>query len=79
MALELNCGCFINEKPKELFGETRYRYPYNKFWQIAKKTGNTIIVGIDAHSPEAFNSNNITLMNQFIKELDLKITTKLDI
>ena len=79
VVLELNCGCFINEKPKEMFGEIRYRYPYNKFWEIAKKEGNTIVVGIDAHAPSAFTSKNIEIMKKFIKDLDLKVTEKLDI
>ena len=67
VVLELNCGCFINEKPKEMFGEIRYRYPYNKFWEIAKKEGNTIVVGIDAHAPSAFTSKNIEIIHQGIK------------
>ena len=39
VALELNCGCFINEKKKNICGEERYRYPYKPFWDIAKKEG----------------------------------------
>lgn len=77
VALELNCGCFINEKKKNICGEERYRYPFKPFWDIAKKEGNTIIVGIDAHAPSAFSSKNISLMHQFIKENELIIDEKI--
>ena len=70
---------WMRPEPKEMFGEIRYRYPYNKFWEIAKKEGNTIVVGIDAHAPSAFTSKNIEIMKKFIKDLDLKVTEKLDI
>lgn len=79
VALELNCGCFINERKRKLFNETRYRYPYNKFWEIAKKNGNIIVVGIDAHSPNAFNSQNLKIMDEFINHLKLDVKGKLDI
>lgn len=79
VALELNCGCFINESKKELFGENRYRYPYDKFWKIAKKYSNIIVVGIDAHNPSAFESKNLKLMDEFIDKLKLNVTAKLDI
>ncbi len=29
-------------------------YPSKRFWNIAKKWGNTIVVGVDAHDPAAF-------------------------
>ena len=79
VALELNCGCFINETKQDYFGEVRYRYPYDKFWKIAKKYNNTIVVGIDAHSPSAFESPNLKLMETFIENLKLEVKEKLDI
>lgn len=79
VALELNCGCFINEQKRELFDEVRYRYPYGKFWQIAKKYQNTIVVGIDAHSPTAFESDGILLMKEFIEKYKLEVVDNLKI
>ena len=35
VALEINCGCFINETKRNIHNEERYRYPYDKFWKIA--------------------------------------------
>ncbi|MCH5266223.1 MAG: histidinol-phosphatase [Lachnospiraceae bacterium] len=29
-------------------------YPDNRFWRIAKETGNRVILGMDAHSPQQF-------------------------
>lgn len=79
VALEINCGCFINENKRKIGNEIRYRYPYKKFWEIAKKYGNKIVVGIDAHSPNAFNSSSLTLVDSFIKELNLKVEENFDI
>ena len=79
VALEINCGCFINEGKKEMFKEERYRYPYAEFWKIAKKVGNTIVVGVDAHAPQALLSENKQLAYEFAEKLNLKVTDKLDI
>lgn len=79
VALEINCGCFINENKRKIGNEIRYRYPYKGFWEIAKKYKNEIVVGIDAHNPSAFNSPSLTLVDDFIKELDLKIADKINI
>lgn len=78
VALELNCGCFINEKKKNICGEERYRYPFKQFWDIAKKEGNLIVVGIDAHAPSAFSSPNINLMNQFIEKNHIKVEKQIN-
>ena len=79
VALEINCGCLVNEEKREMFKETRYRYPYSEFWKIAKKVGNTIVIGVDAHAPSALTSEKRNLAYQFAKELHLKVTDKLDI
>ena len=79
VALEINCGCLINEEKKQMFKEERYRYPYAEFWKIAKKVGNTIVVGVDAHAPQALLSENKQLAYEFAEKLNLKVTDKLDI
>ena len=79
VVLELNCGCFVNEGKRTIKDEVRYRYPYGKFWKIAKKHQNKIIVGVDAHSPSAFLSENLKLMDQFIKMHKLTVIEKIDI
>ncbi len=79
VALEMNCGCILNDVKRMVYGENRYRYPYPEFWKIAKKTGNTIVVGLDAHHPSAFYSQNKKIMEDLIQELQMPITDKLDI
>lgn len=79
VALEINCGCLINEEKHEMFKEERYRYPYKEFWKIAKRVGNTIVIGVDAHAPTALLSEKRNLAVEFAKELKLNITDKLDI
>ena len=79
VALEINCGCFINEEKREMHGEIRYRYPYSEFWKIAKKIGNTIVIGVDAHAPSALISENRNKAIEFAKKLKLEVTEKLDI
>ena len=79
VALEINCGCLINETKRDICNENRYRYPYSEFWKIAKKTGNTIVIGVDAHAPSALLSENKNLAIEFAKKLNIKVTEKLDI
>lgn len=62
-----------------IHGEKRYGYPYKEFWKIAKKVGNEIIIGIDAHFPGALDLEKIQPMRDFIKELDLKVIEKIQL
>ena len=79
IVLELNCGRLLSEDKKVICGEYRYHYPHAEFWKIAKEVGNTIIVGLDAHNPNAFTSPKKQEMADFIKELDLEVIDKIDI
>lgn len=59
VALEINQGCFVAETPEKYAdkyygGEARYRYPYDKFWDIVAEVGNTVVTGLDAHSPDYY-------------------------
>ena len=79
VALEINCGCLVNETKRDIHNEHRYRYPYDKFWKIAKKVGNVIVIGVDAHAPSALTSENKNLAYEFAKKLGIFVTEKLDI
>ena len=79
VALEINCGCIINEEPMPRFGELRWRYPYIKFWEIAKKYNNTVVIGVDAHNPNALTSDKVKLAHKLAKDVGIVITEKLDI
>lgn len=68
----------INEagirKGKSFYGnEERYPYPYIEFWKIAKKVGNKVVIGVDAHTPEQLKSNSHELALDFAKKLKIKI------
>jgi len=79
VALEFNQACFNHDKKRVMGEEFRYRYPYKRFFEIAKEVGNTIVIGIDAHSPKDYvNYKGRRLVEDFAKEIGLTITDKLD-
>lgn len=39
------------------FSETR-NYPNDDFWKIVKETGNRVVIGLDAHSPDVYSNKN---------------------
>lgn len=50
-------------------------YPYGKFLKIAKKTGNTCIVGIDAHAPEQLlNKKGYQIVEGIIEKYSLPLS-----
>lgn len=53
-------------------------YPSGKFFQIAAKTGNQVILGLDAHKPEAFEQAALIEAGyRFAKNLGLEVVDKL--
>ena len=52
-------------------------YPYPKFWEIIKEYPVKILIGLDAHSPSALNNDNVKLTLDFVKDLDLKIESRM--
>ena len=55
-------------------------YPYDEFWKLASEyEGLHILIGVDAHSPEALDSEAIDLVKNFTKKMGLKIEEKLKI
>lgn len=73
VALELNLGKVITTGMNEYFGEMRYPYPYEQFWKIAKEVGNTIVAGLDAHSPSAFGDSRLSFYDEFVERLGLNV------
>ena len=55
--IELNTGSGVRRGEVEYNDGLRYPYPTRAFFEIFAKKGNEIIVGIDAHSPEAFKTD----------------------
>lgn len=77
--MEINEGCFNNEQKKQMGDELRYRYPYDKFWKIVKEVGNTVVLGVDAHDPSAYNESARKMAMDFADELGLTVTEDLGI
>ncbi len=64
---------------KETDSNRNWKYPVYDFWNIAKDYKDLkIIIGVDAHDPELLGSNNIKLVEDFTKELGLKVLDKLE-
>ncbi|MDD4584821.1 MAG: tRNA pseudouridine(38-40) synthase TruA [Bacilli bacterium] len=58
--------------------EERYLYPYYKFWEIAKKVGNKIVINVDAHNPKDFSNPAVKLSYEFAEKLGIKIDEKIE-
>ena len=57
----------------------RRHYPSERFLKIAEKTGNTAIIGIDAHYPYALSDGeNISECEKIAKRFNLEIVQSLD-
>lgn len=62
-----------------LLGYATYRqYPNETFFKIAKKTGNKVIIGTDAHESSALlDQKTYQLAYQYLKRLDIDITEEI--
>lgn len=74
--LEINGGG-IQRGLHDLEGEMLYLYPNSRFWRIASKIGNKVVIGLDAHKPEDYNDVLYDQLVRFAKELDLNIVDEI--
>ena len=51
--------------------EKRYLYPYRPFWEVVAKYKCRVVIGVDAHDPRDFKSNEYSIALQMIRELGL--------
>lgn len=75
--LEVNQGGIRYSIGNKMDIKKRYMYPYKRFWEIAKKVGNQVIIGVDAHNPKDFGHEAVKLSYQFVEDLGLKLIEKL--
>lgn len=55
-------------------------YPDKRFWKIVSQVGNDVIIGFDAHSPEAFQNKRIyNSARKYLEKLGITPLEKLDI
>ena len=80
---EINCNGVRFAKDKNDIN--MWRYPNINFWKIVKeyqdKNPNKLklILGCDAHRPNALNNDNVKDVLKFVDDLGLKVLTKIDL
>ncbi|MCR5741655.1 MAG: histidinol-phosphatase [Gammaproteobacteria bacterium] len=75
--LEFNFGA-IRQGKRMIDNEYRFKYPYDKFWEIAKKYDCKICLGLDAHRPKDLSNELNNPGYEMVKELGLKIDQNID-
>lgn len=76
--VEINCNNLRNYDKLDQY-ET-FRYPYYKFWEIAKNYKDLkIIIGADAHDPKNLSGAHIEAVIEFAKKLGLNVLEKMEI
>lgn len=73
--IEVNCNGF--RYVKDYNDKSQWRYPYPDFWEIAKNYPVKIIIGADAHEPEALGNQNVEAAIRFAKEMNLNISERM--
>lgn len=59
-------------------GRTGLEYPYLPFWEIVKEVGNTVIIGVDAHSPlDLIHTQSIEYAKHTLRNLGIIPVEKL--
>lgn len=77
VVLELNINGVGNSKRID---PVNWAYPNEHFWKIVNEYKDAkIIMGVDAHSPEAMDSEYLKPVIEFIDRLGLKVLKKLEI
>lgn len=71
--LEVNMGPSRWDKKTNPTDPSIMAYPYPKFWEIAKKVGNRVIVGVDAHSPRDYYDSDYDWVISFCRHFDLPV------
>ncbi len=57
--------------------QSKYLYPREEFWEVAKQFDCKIIVGLDAHSLNIYDSPLLEEVMQFVDKMDIKLVDKL--
>lgn len=70
--LEINGGG-MRRGLQKIGDEMQYPYPNTHFFKVASEVGNTVVFGVDAHSPEDFNDEIYIAMEDFASALHLVV------
>ncbi|MBE5743563.1 MAG: histidinol-phosphatase HisJ family protein [Clostridiales bacterium] len=74
--------CKENNYPVEInvLGiQTNRWYPNRKFFELAEKVGTKVIIGFDAHKPEAITAQSYDLAKELVEGLNLNIIDRIEI
>ena len=77
--LELNMGRSRGEYHPLLWDLDAFSYPYPKFWEIARTYPIDVIVGVDAHRPEDYQTSDYETFAEILRNLGMNWIQKLDI
>lgn len=71
--LEVNANGIQNTY-RDFPSYTNYLYPREEFWELVNKTNAKIIIGADAHKPEALGNDIVKEAINFAKKLNLQVS-----
>lgn len=71
--LEINANGIKKGMKKTADGKEEYLYPRSEFWELVSGTKAKVVIGADAHTPEALGYYTIDKAEEFAKRYDLNI------
>lgn len=76
--LEINMGPSRWAKKTSVKDPSILCYPYPKFFEIAKQTGNSVVIGVDAHAPSEYQTSDYAWALNFAEALGFKPLKRVD-
>ena len=71
--LEINANGIAKGAKMTAEGKMEYLYPRSEFWKLVSGTKAKVVIGADAHKPEALGYYTISKAEEFAKQFDLNI------
>ena len=71
--LEINANGIAKGLRKTDDGKEEYLYPRTEFWKLVSGTKAKVVIGADAHKPEALGYYTIAKAEEFAKQFDLNM------
>ena len=71
--LEINANGIKKGLRKTDEGKEEYLYPRSEFWKLVSGTKAKVVIGADAHQPEALGYYTISKAEEFAKQFDLNM------
>ena len=71
--LEINANGIKRGLRKTADGKDEYQYPRTEFWELVSGTKAKVVIGADAHAPEALGYYTIDKAEEFAKQFNLNM------